>query len=313
MASRSRRAAGSMKTIDGELVAVERRPTASARRGRTGRRRRRGRACPAATASRASVSASIVGTPSFSNCARTWLLPVAMPPVKATRRISAARRAPTRGAQRVHHQHRDRQRPDAAGHRRQRAGHLGDLGMHVADEHRRPSRGTRRAAGAPRETGAARRPASVTRFMPTSITVAPGFTKSFVTSPGRPTAATRMSAWRQTSARSGVFEWQIVTVASRCSSSSAIGLPTMSLRPMTTACAAGDRDLLAHEQLDDAGRRAGDERRPVLHHQPDVDRREPVDVLLRSDGVEDALRGIGAHRLRQRRLHEDAVVHRRSR
>ena len=36
--------------------------------------------------------------------------------------------------------------------------------------------------------------ASVTRLMPTSITVAPGLTKSRVTSPGRPTAATRMSA-----------------------------------------------------------------------------------------------------------------------
>ena len=44
---------------------------------------------PCATTSRASTSASIVGTPNFSNCARTWLFPVAMPPVSATRRIDS--------------------------------------------------------------------------------------------------------------------------------------------------------------------------------------------------------------------------------
>jgi hypothetical protein len=42
--------------------------------------------------------------------------------------------------------------------------------------------------------------------MPTSITAAPGFTNALVTRPGLPTAATRMSARRQTSARFGVFE-----------------------------------------------------------------------------------------------------------
>jgi hypothetical protein len=35
---------------------------------------------------------------------------------------------------------------------------------------------------------------------------------------------------------SGVALWQTVTVAWACSSSSAIGLPTVLLRPMTTAC-----------------------------------------------------------------------------
>jgi hypothetical protein len=48
-------------------------------------------------------------------------------------------------------------------------------------------------------------------------------------------AAIRMSAWCAISDKPAVFEWQIVTVASRCRSSSAIGLPTMSLRPITTA------------------------------------------------------------------------------
>ena len=73
------------------------------------------------------------------------------------------------------------------------------------------------------------------RLMPTSMTVAPGFPQSPFTISGRPTAATRMSASAATRARSFVREWQIVTVAFRCRSSSAIGFPTMSLRPMTTA------------------------------------------------------------------------------
>src|SRR3546814_2218408 len=40
-----------------------------------------------------------------------------------------------------------------------------------------------------------------TRLMPTSITVAPGFTQLPFTISGRPTAATRMSAPRQTAGR----------------------------------------------------------------------------------------------------------------
>ena len=71
--------------------------------------------------------------------------------------------------------------------------------------------------------------------MPTSTTTAPSLTNSRVTKPGRPMAATRMSASRQIAGRSFVFEWQTVTVASRAVSSAAIGLPTMSLRPSTTA------------------------------------------------------------------------------
>ena len=38
--------------------------------------------------------------------------------------------------QRVHHQHRDRERPDTAGHRRQGACHFRDGGMDIANEHR---------------------------------------------------------------------------------------------------------------------------------------------------------------------------------
>ena len=58
-----------------------------------------------------------------------------------------------------------------------------------------------------------------------------------VTMAVRPREATTMSAWRTTAARSRVFEWQIVTVAFACISSRAMGFPTMSLRPSTTACA----------------------------------------------------------------------------
>ena len=50
----------------------------------------------------------------------------------------------------VSQHHRDRQRPDAARHRRQRAGHLGDLGMHVADEDAALLRECRAACGCPR-------------------------------------------------------------------------------------------------------------------------------------------------------------------
>jgi hypothetical protein len=48
-------------------------------------------------------------------------------------------------------------------------------------------------------------------------------------------AATRISPSRHTPGKSTVREWQMVTVACACSSSNAIGLPTMSLRPTTTA------------------------------------------------------------------------------
>ena len=45
-----------------------------------------------------------------------------------------------------------------------------------------------------------------------------------------------MSAWRTTSGRSCVREWQTVTVALAFSSIIAIGLPRIGLRPTTTAC-----------------------------------------------------------------------------
>ena len=73
--------------------------------------------------------------------------------------------------------------------------------------------------------------------VPTSITEALGLIQSGCTNPARPMAATRISARRIISGKSRDLEWQMVTVAFAWSSSSAIGLPTISLRPSTTAFA----------------------------------------------------------------------------
>ena len=73
------------------------------------------------------------------------------------------------------------------------------------------------------------------RLMPTSMTIAPGLIMSPVTRRGLPVATTSTSARRVCPARSRVREVQMVTVALRWSSMSAIGLPTMLLRPTTTA------------------------------------------------------------------------------
>jgi len=74
------------------------------------------------------------------------------------------------------------------------------------------------------------------RLMPTSMTAAPGLIMSPVIIFGLPVATTSMSASRVCFARSVVLEVQMVTVALCCNSNSAIGLPTILLRPITTAC-----------------------------------------------------------------------------
>src|SRR6185503_17034904 len=71
---------------------------------------------------------------------------------------------------------------------------------------------------------------------------------------------------------------------------------------------AGNRNLLPIEQLDNPGRRACDESRPLLYQPTDVDRRQTVHVLLWRDRVEHSLLGPGTHRPGQRRLNKDAVV-----
>ena len=70
----------------------------------------------------------------------------------------------------------------------------------------------------------------------------------------------------------------------------------------------GDRNVRPLEDFDDAGRRAGDEAGAILHKIADINRMEPVDVLVGAHDIEDSSFGVRAHRGRQRRLHEDAVV-----
>ena len=117
-------------------------------------------------------------------------------------------------------------------------------------------------------------------------------------------AATRISASRQTAARSGVLEWQMVTVACSCSSSMATGLPTMSLRPTTTARLSGDRDAVPLQQLDDAGRRAGARPGQARHQIADVAGMEAIHVLGGRDRQQNAL---GIDLRRQGKLHQDAI------
>ena len=103
--------------------------------------------------------------------------PVAIPPVSATRSTHRLRRLRLRafvarlrrglgGGERVLQQHRDRQRSDAAGHRRQRAGDLGDATG--ARRRRRPSRAwrTSRAAASRRRRSSRPAPRSLHRRRP---------------------------------------------------------------------------------------------------------------------------------------------------
>jgi hypothetical protein len=70
----------------------------------------------------------------------------------------------------------------------------------------------------------------------------------------------------------------------------------------------GDVDAGSFQQLDHSRRRAGGQGRPALHKPPDVDRMKAVDVLRGIDRVEHTTLGVGAHRRRERRLNEDAVM-----
>jgi len=139
------------------------------------------------------------------------------------------------GAHGVGHQHGNGERTHAAGHGRVSAGQFEGFGIDIA-YNRRTSLGERSLA-----VGVSGKVA--VEFLAGGDAIdahidegCAGLTISRVMKPGRPMAATRMSAWRVTAPRSRVFEWQMVTVAFWCSSNMAAGLPTMSLRPTTTAC-----------------------------------------------------------------------------
>ncbi len=75
------------------------------------------------------------------------------------------------------------------------------------------------------------------RLVPTSMTVAPGFTSAPLISRGRPAATTSRSAVRVRSPSPVVREWACTTVASdpRAPNINAIGRPTRNERPTTTA------------------------------------------------------------------------------
>ena len=117
-------------------------------------------------------------------------------------------------------------------------------------------------------------------------------------------AATRMSASRVTAGRSRVREWQTVTVASACRRSRAIGLPTMSLRPSTTARRpATAMPLRASSSMIPAGVQAT-KRGRFCTRQAHVLGVEAVHVL---GGVHQVEHARGVHLRRQRELDQDAV------
>ena len=127
-----------------------------------------------------------------------------------------------------------------------RAGHLAHLGRDVTDQ---PAVG---AGDADVDDGR------------------PGRTMSAVTSPGTPAAATMTSARRRWPARSRVPVWHRVTVAFsvRRVSSRPSGRPTVTPRPTTHDLGAGQLDVVAPQQLDDAARRARQRRRPPSTSRP---------------------------------------------
>ena len=111
-------------------------------------------------------------------------------------------------------------------------------------------------------------------------------------------------------ARSRVREWQIVTVACRCRSSSAAGLPTMSLRPITTAFAPSSSTPYSSSSSSTPSGVPGTSAGRAGEQQARVHRMEAVDVLHRIDGadharlvdpVRAAAAGRGCRRRRRRR------------
>ena len=100
--------------------------------------------------------------------------------------------------------------------------------------------------------------------------------------------------------------WQMVTVALALLSSAATGMPTILLRPTTTALAPSIWTPERVEQFDAAGRRARHkERIPPFHHQAaDIDRAEAIHILVQVDQVPGAF---FVQLFGQRQLDQDAV------
>ena len=203
--------------------------------------------------------------------------------VAATSRRARSRHLRTapqpRRLHRIAHQHRNRQRTHSARHRRNRSGDVHHVRMHIADQHRafrteivsaapENSRNLRRLRRDPSPVLSPRRsPSRPAEYIPASP------------SPPAPSPPPRYPRAASSPANRRVFEWQIVTVAFACSSSSAIGLPTMSLRPSTTAFAPSTGILLRRKiSITPAGVHAT-RVRPARHqlrpHSPDETRPHP--------------------------------------
>ena len=150
--------------------------------------------------------------------------------------------------------------------------------------------------------------APATRLMPTSITVAPGLIQSPRTISGRPTAANRMSARRQTAGRSRVFECATVTVAFSASRSCDQRLADDVGAADHHGLHAFERAVHGLRQHDAAERRAGRRapaaRSRAARHSSDGSRRRPCRDRPRCSTL------LAVDLLRQRKLHQDAV-HRR--
>ena len=108
--------------------------------------------------------------------------------------------------ERVLQQHGDRQRPDAAGHRRQRAGDVGDRRVHVADDACDPFLSKSASRELPSPNSSTDSLAVSRRGCPDVDHDRARLDESRRHEPGRPMAATRMSASRVTAGRSGVRE-----------------------------------------------------------------------------------------------------------
>ena len=134
--------------------------------------------------------------------------------------------------------------------------------------------------------------------------MAPCLTICGTISPGLPAATIRMSAEDGVLGEVAVLAWQIVTVASRCSSISAMGLPTMLLAPTTTTFLPVTSVPRRIEQQLNAIRRAGRED-GVAHHQPaHVVEVEAVYVFIDRDRLQHPAR---VDVSQERQLDEDAM------
>ena len=120
-------------------------------------------------------------------------------------------------------------------------------------------------------------------MIPTSSTAAPGRMESAVTRPGTPAAATMMSALARCArevAGAGVAERDGGVLAAPGEEQP----EGTSHRHATTDddhLGAGDRHVVAAEQLDDAPRRARQRRRLTEHQASEVHRVQTVGVLVR--------------------------------